>query len=251
MARSEQKDADTRKAAPETSPENAAGPSSGSSASPGRRMPGRGLRTSAVLIVLTVAVVLAAQQAMRMLPDWINPFEEETKDRSGPVVLQSIRDLARFESASGNFQVIVDLEKDARFLPGAVRGSRTLFVGHGSVDAYVDFAKLGSGAVTVNADRTAATVRLPRAQLEATNLDTKRSYVFEQQRGLVNRMGDFFSGNPNNQQQLYVLASQKIQSAATESGLRERADQNAKLMLQNMLKALGFKTVTVQSTATR
>ncbi len=48
-----------------------------------------------------------------------------------------------------------------QFLPGSLRGKRTLFVGNGSVDAYVDFAKLGSGAVKVNADRTAATITLP------------------------------------------------------------------------------------------
>jgi hypothetical protein len=215
----------------------------------GRR--GRGWGALAVAVVLTAVVVLAGQQALRLLPDWINPFEEETRDRSGPVVLQSIRDLARFEAASGNFQVIVDLEKDAKFLPSSVRGSRTLFVGHGSVDAYVDFAKLGSGAITVNAARTAATVRLPPAQLEPTNLNPQRSYVFATERGLINRMGDFFSGNPANQQQLYVLAGQKIQAAATESGLRQRADQNTKLMLQNMLKALGFTTVTVQTTASQ
>jgi hypothetical protein len=161
------------------------------------------------------------------------------------VLLQSIRNLSRYEAASGNFQVIVDLEKDAKFLPGAIRGERILFVGNGSVDAYVDFSKLGSGAVTVDKDRTTATLRLPHARLEPTNLNPSRSYVFASQRGLTNRIGDFFSGAPNDQQQLYVLATQKIQTAATESGLRDRADQNTKLMLENMLKALGFKTVTV------
>jgi hypothetical protein len=211
----------------------------------------RGWGVLALTVVLTAALVLAGLQVLRGLPEWINPFAEETKDRSGPVVLKSIHDLARFEAASGNFQVIVDLEKDAKFLPDSVRGSRTLFVGHGSVDAYVDFAKLGSGAVTVNADRTAATVRLPRAQLEPTNLNPQRSYVFATERGLINRMGDFFSSNPGNQQRLYVLAAQKIQSAATESGLRERADQNTKQMLHNMLKALGFTKITITQAATQ
>ncbi|GAA4100409.1 DUF4230 domain-containing protein [Actinomadura miaoliensis] len=214
-----------------------------------RRASRRGIGASVLLIVATVAVVLVAQQALRLLPDSLNPFEEETKDRSGPVLLQSIRDLSRYEAASGNFQVIVDLEKDAKFLPSSVRGSRTLFVGQGSVDAYVDFSRLGSGAITVNADRTAATVRLPRAQLDTAALDPKRSHVFATERGLINRFGDFFSGNPNDQQQLYVLASQKIQEAAAQSGLRERADQNAKLMLENMLRALGFRTVNVQAAA--
>ncbi|GAA4131767.1 DUF4230 domain-containing protein [Actinomadura keratinilytica] len=209
----------------------------------------RGIGTSVLLIVATVAVVLVAQQALRLLPGSLNPFEEETKDRSGPVLLQSIRDLSRYEAASGNFQVIVDLEKDAKFLPSAVRGSRTLFVGQGSVSAYVDFSRLGSGAITVNADRTAATVRLPRAQLAGAALDPEHSHVFATERGLIDRLGDFFSGSPNDQRQLYVLAAQKIQEAAAQSGLRERADQNARLMLENMLRALGFRTVSVQTAA--
>ncbi|WP_242884579.1 DUF4230 domain-containing protein [Actinomadura litoris] len=211
--------------------------------------PWHALRTPLLLVVATIALVLVAQQTLRMLPHWLNPFAEETKDRSGPALLQSIRDLHRYEAASGNFQVVVDLEKDAKFLPGALRGKRTLFVGNGSVDAYVDFSRLASGAVKVDQDRTSATISLPPAQLEPTNLDTKRSYVFATERGLFNRFGDFFSGNPNDQRQLYVLASQKIQAAATESSLRRRADANTKLMLESMLRALGFKTVTVQQTA--
>lgn len=34
----------------------------------------------------------------------------------------------------------MDLEKDAKFLPSSLRGNRTLFVGNGSVDAYVDLS---------------------------------------------------------------------------------------------------------------
>ncbi|WP_262403469.1 DUF4230 domain-containing protein [Actinomadura sp. CNU-125] len=195
------------------------------------------------LVVATVVVVLVALQFVRGLPDWANPFGTETKDRSGPVLLKSIQDLRRYEAASGTFQVIVDLEKDAKFLPSSLRGKRTLFVGNGSVDAYVDFAGLGAGAIKVNADRTAATITLPPARLEKTNLDTENSYVHATERGLFDRFGDFFSSNPNDQQQLYVLASRKIQDAATKSGLRERADANTRTMLTNMLQALGFESV--------
>ncbi|MFI0447173.1 DUF4230 domain-containing protein [Actinomadura sp. 6N118] len=241
MARSE-REAKTR--GNESKPEPTPAAPAKAPAPAGRR--GGGLRVSLLLIVATIALVLLAQQTLRMLPDWINPFDEKPKDRSGPVLLQSIRDLSRYEAASGNFQVIVDLEKDAKFLPSAVRGSRTLFVGHGTVDAYVDFSKIANGALTVNADRTAVTVRLPKAQLEPTNLDTQKSYVFSAQRGLINRFGDFFGNNPNNQQQLYVLAAQKIQTAANESGLPGRADQNTKQMMEQLLKSLGFKTVKVE-----
>ncbi len=97
-----------------------------------RRRPGFGF---IALILVLLALAYAILQAAHALPHWLNPFGETTKDRSAPVVLQSIQNLSRYESASGNFQVVVDLEKDARFLPGALRGQRTVFVGSGSVDA--------------------------------------------------------------------------------------------------------------------
>jgi hypothetical protein len=208
---------------------------------PNRR---RGLWPALLLAVVVTVIVLAAQ-VLHLVPGWLNPFGEQTKDRSSPVVLKSIRDLSRYTAATGDYQVVVDLEKDAKFLPSAVRGQRTLFVGNGNVNAYVDFSKLASGAVTIDKNRTTATIKLPHARLEPTNLDPKKSYVFATQRGIFDRIGEFFSGNPNDQQQLYVLATQKIQDAAQQSGLLERADQNTKRMLENLLKALGFTTVTV------
>ncbi|WP_198653085.1 DUF4230 domain-containing protein [Actinocorallia populi] len=197
------------------------------------------------VVVMTLAVLYAAAQSMSWLPDWTNPFGERTKDRSGPVVLQSVRDLSRYDAATGQFQVVVDLEKDARFLPSSLRGERTLFIGVGDVDAYVDFSQLTEGAVKVNADRTEATITLPPAQLDKTSLNTDESRVFATQRGIFDRFGDFFSGNPGDQQKLYQLAAEKIQDAAGTGMLQKRAELNTKTMLENLLKALGFEKVTV------
>ena len=55
-------------------------------------------------------------------PHFGNPFRTETVDRSSPVVLKSIENLRRFQAASGHYEVIVDLEKDTRFVPAVVRG---------------------------------------------------------------------------------------------------------------------------------
>jgi hypothetical protein len=191
-------------------------------------------------------VVVLLVVGARLTWSWLNPFGETTIDRSQPVLLQSIHDLSRFEAATGNFQVIVDLQKDASFLPDAIKGSRTLFVGAGSVDAYVDFSSISSGALTVSKDRGTVTVRLPHAQLEKTNLDNKRSYVYAKERGLLDRIQGALSASPQNQQELYVLAERKITEAAQTSDLRNRADQNTRTMLTGMLKSLGFKTVIVK-----
>jgi len=76
-------------------------------------------------------------------------------------------------------------------------------------------------------------------------LNVRQSYVFAQQQGLLNRIGNFFSGNPNSQQQVYILAQQKIQTAARQSSLIAQAQRNTASMLTGMMRSLGFQRVTV------
>jgi hypothetical protein len=205
-------------------------------------MPGWAKAVSAVVLVL---IVFFAGIRLSVLPGLKDLFGTETHDRTGPALLQSIQDISRYDAASGNFQVVVDLEKDTKFLPDAIRGSRTLYVGAGTVDAYVDLGKVGENDVTVNEDRTAATLRLPHAQLGKAALDADRSYAVSKQRGLLDRLGDVFSDNPNSEQAVQKLAVRHIGEAAKESELTERAEANTTNMLQGLLRSLGFKEVKV------
>jgi hypothetical protein len=180
-----------------------------------------------------------------VLPDFHNPFGTQTIDRSGPAVLRSIQDLREYHAATGNFQQIVDLHADSG-LPDQLLGSRTLFVAYGTVDASVDFSNVGNGAVDVSSDRRSATITLPQPRLSSARIDPGRSYVYDRNEGALNKIGDFFSSNDNDQQQLYVLAQQKIDAAAQQgSGLIARARENTRTMLTSMLRALGFTTVNV------
>ncbi|WUH93620.1 DUF4230 domain-containing protein [Streptomyces sp. NBC_00433] len=200
-------------------------------------------RTVIGVVVLGLLFVLLGKA--NWLPGLPNPFAETTKDRSGPVLLKSIQDMNRFEGASGNFEVVVDLDKDAKYLPDVVRGKRTLYVGAGSVDAYVDLGTVKEGAVTVSDDRKSASLRLPHAALERTALDTKHSYVVSQSRGFFDRVGDFFGSDTGNVQQLNELAAQKIQDAAKQTELAARAETNTRTMLQQLLTSLGFTSIQV------
>lgn len=203
------------------------------------------------IVVLVIAigigggVLVLALSAAHLLPQFRNPFAETTVDRSGPVLLKSITALSRYEAASGSFQVVVDLSMRSSYLPSFIEGSDTLFVGAGTDIAFVDFSHLKGDAVTVSPNRKAVTLRLPPAQLEPAVLNVHQSYVFAQQQGLLNRLGNFFSNNPNNQQQVYILAQQKIQRAASRSPLIAEAETNTKGMLEGLMHSLGFQRVTV------
>ncbi len=200
----------------------------------------------AVAAIIAVCVLVVVLSAVHLLPQLRNPFGETTTVRSQPALLKSVTALSRYEAASGSFQVVVDLTRQARFLPAFIEGSQTLFVGEGSEIAYVDFSQLKSPNLQVSADRTAVTVKLPDARLEPAVLNVRQSYVFAQQQGLLNRIGNFFSGNPNSEQQVYILAQQQIESAARHSALLAQAQKNTSSMLTAMLHSLGFQRVTVE-----
>ena len=212
-----------------------------------RIRPGGGLLgkvVTAAVGLAAVAVLLVALSAVHLLPQLRNPFGETTTITSQPVLLKSITELSRYEAASGSFQVVVDLSQHS-LLPSFLQGSETLFIGQGTDIAFVNFGQLKGPAIQVSANRTAVTVKLPPAQLEPAVLNVKQSYVYAQQQGLLNRIGDFFGGNPNSQQQVYIAAQQKIETAARHSALLAEAERNTRAMLNGMLGSLGFKRITV------
>jgi hypothetical protein len=207
-----------------------------------RREPPWGLITLGILII---AIFGGVSWVKDVIPDFHNPFAQHTVDRSGPAVLKSLQDLQEYHAATGNFEQIVDLRQDSP-LPDSVLGEKTLFVAVGSVDAVVDFSRIGQGAVQVSNNRRSATITLPRPHLTNAQLDVSRSYVYDQDKGLFNQIGSLFGDDTENQQKLYVLAQQKIlASAQNGSGLIPRAEDNTRQMLQSLLRALGFTSVSV------
>ncbi|MFC3503958.1 DUF4230 domain-containing protein [Micromonospora krabiensis] len=216
-------------------PETGARPGSG---------PARGLLWVLGAAALAVVVLLGVQTS-GLWPSFRNPFAEQQTDRSQPTLLKSIQDLSRYVAAEGNFQVVVDLQTDRKYVPEFLLNERTLFVGAGSVEAYVDFAKISEGAVVESADGKSVEIKLPAPQLGETNLDLEKSYVFAEKRGLLNRLGDVFASDPNRQQEVYRLAEERITAAARDSGLGTRAEENTRKMLEGLLGSLGYEKVTI------
>ena len=174
-----------------------------------------------------------------------NPFRTETVDRSSPAVLKAIQDLEQLRAASGHFEVIVDVEKDTRFVPAVIRGERVLFVAVGTVDAGVDLGGLDEDAVDVRGRR--ATIDLPAARLLAVRVNPERSYVYDRDRGLIDRVASVFQDSPTGERQLYSLAEDKLVAAARGgSGLLARAERNTRSTLTALLRALGFQQIAVR-----
>jgi Protein of unknown function (DUF4230) len=202
------------------------------------------LRTIGTGVVVLLIGVLALL-GLRSIASWPS-FGDKEIDRSGPAVLTAMRDLSEYHAAAGQYQVVIDVEQDARFLPDILKGKRIIFLAIGSVDAYVDFRQLDDDAVTVSEDRRSVSIRLPRAQLSTPNVDPQQSRVLNQDLGVIDRLGGLFSDQPNPQtQQVYVLAQQRLAAAATEVGLQAKAEDNTRVTLDKLMRSLGFTDVKI------
>jgi hypothetical protein len=199
------------------------------------------------LIGLLCAGYLGAA-ALKLVPEFKNPFATQVEDRSGPVLLESIQDLSLFVAARGNFQVVVDYREDRAYVPDFISSYHVLFVGHGSVEAYVDFASLTEDAIKVSADGTEVTITLPEPQLSEVRLDVNQSRIYSLDEGIFETLRNLVREDVNRQGKLYQLAVDKIETSAEQSDLIERARTNTRITLEGMMRALGFARVTINFT---
>lgn len=211
-----------------------------------RRAPRRSAFRTIAAVAVAALVVLGVGRVADLLPSLGNPFRTESVDRTGPAVLHALDDISEYRAVTGNFQVILDLEEDTRFVPSFVKGERTVFVAAGTVDGMVDFSSLDAASVTVSDDRRGVTLTLPPATLSEPQVDPERSYVADRDRGLLDRLGSVFSDSPTGERDLYLLAGDRLRAAAAEAGLVEAAQGNTKEMLESLLRSLGFERVTIR-----
>jgi len=204
----------------------------------------KGPSTAVFLAVIAalVAVVVAVVAIGAVLFD---PFATETIDRSGPALLQRIRKLEEFNAAEGNFVQSVDLQEDAAYLPDFLKGQRVTALVTGKVRATVDFSQLGDKAVEVGNDGRSITLTLPEPVLQPAEIDEAGTRVVSRDRGLIDRIGELFSGNPFDDRKLYVAAQKKLNTAASESDLQQTAKENTEAWLKTFLSAAGFEDITI------
>lgn len=198
-----------------------------------------------LLTVALIGAMLFGLSVAKILPEFKNPFAERVIDNSQPPILLSIKDLARFVAAEGTFEVVIDLKKDRKYVPDWLLNQRTLFVASGTVEAYVDFADLTQEKIKESPDHKTVEIMLPSPKLGEPRLDLERSYVFAEEQGLFNKVGEFFGGDPNRQRETLLVAEQRMASAAAASVLLQRAQDNTRKTLDSMLHSLGYTTVTV------
>ncbi|HEY3497232.1 MAG TPA: DUF4230 domain-containing protein [Polyangiaceae bacterium] len=163
-----------------------------------------------------------------------------TVERPTPDVVLAVRNLARLESVSFHMERVVDLsEKQSQLFGLLDTQDAILLVAVGDVSAGVDLGKLGPGDVEVSPDAGRARIVLPPPEVFRSALDGERTYVHTRKTGLLARRKETLETDARR------AAERSIQSGALEAGILKRAEENARLVVTELVRSLGYESVEV------
>lgn len=197
-----------------------------------------------IVAATTAVVALALGASLLGFPSFGNPFASETVVRDHAAVLQSLEEIAELRAATGEYQVVIDVEDKTRFVPGFLKGERTTFLAQGAVDALVDLGELDADSVIVAEDGS-VTVLLPPARLADPVVDHEASGVLDRDRGVLDRVGGVFSDAPTSDKDLYLEAERRLADAAADSDLLATGQANAAATVEQLLREAGIEDVRI------
>ena len=205
---------------------------------------GGGLGTTLVLALVIVLVgvglgfALSTQGFMERLPV-IGPLfyeEEPAQTTTGPVVVEGVQDLNRLATVRWRESVIVTRESGGTELERFLAGEKVLLVATGDVEAGVDLASLGRDDVKVNGETV--TIRLPEPEILSVSLDEQKTAVYDRDFGPLNLRPD-----DDLVEQARAAAVDRIEQAARDEDILDKAEQNAEDSIRAFVRTLGFEEV--------
>jgi hypothetical protein len=149
-------------------------------------------------------------------------------------VIHEIRSLARLETIQYTMEKVITAEQNQGNL-GFLFGDKILFVGHGTVIAGMDLAKLRPEDMWVK-DKVLY-VRLPPAEIFVVDIDNEKSYVYNRETGLLTK------GNIDLERAARVAAEKEITKSALEEGILNQAQENGENYMSRLLRGLGYPDV--------
>lgn len=160
---------------------------------------------------------------------WLNPA----------TIIHEVLPLSRLETVSYSVEKVVTVEKNQQGLADLLGlDEKLLLVAHGKVIAGIDLSEVRLEDITVT-DKTVI-LALPEPQIFVSTLDNDQSYVYDHERGMLNRV---FQEQSEMETMARRAAEAAIEQAALEDGILETAKLNGEQYLRSLILALGYNDV--------
>ncbi len=159
------------------------------------------------------------------------------KQNDTTAVVQEIRTLNKWETASFTIEKIIDQGSSDNIFQQFLFGNKILLIAHGEAVAGFDLSTLSQNSVLIQG--TSITVTLPKPTILYTRLDNSKTRVYDRQQGLLTQT------DINFESQARLSAEQAIQSAACNENILAVASDNARKGLSTLLSTFHFSSITI------
>lgn len=206
-----------------------------------------GMLTLSLALVGIVTLVNLGRSGNNVLDRLTSLFDRQPpapKVDTRSVVIQQIREASELTTAVYTMEAVVPTQQDAAIAGVVVGTTKLLYIARGEVRAGVDLSALNPSDVQVTGDTLR--LRLPPPRLLDKKIDVTKSSVYDYNRG-------FLGLGPDTAPELQRLAQEealkKIQTAACADRVLEKASDRAKLVVTQLVRVSGVKTVLVETQA--
>jgi hypothetical protein len=156
----------------------------------------------------------------------------------GPVVITSIRNLARLTTVEAVEYTIIEQGTDRGWLAWA-RGDSIALLVVARVGAGVDLGEVTIRDVSVDPADGVVELVLSPAEIQYVAVDNEATRILDRRTGIFTR------GDPQLESDAREVADEVLVRSAVEAGLLERAEDNARQVLTDFLLGLGYRDVVV------
>jgi hypothetical protein len=192
-----------------------------------------------IIVIIVASVWVFARSRKPSSPALIDPSAllpqpTPTIYPSAATVLEGVQSLSRLETASYQMEKVITAESGQGPL-GFLFGDKLLLIAYGEMIAGVDLSYIGPSDLMTTDDGTVY-MRLPPAEVFVATLDNSRTYVYDRRTGVAGMNMQLESAARQEAERLML-------QAAIETGLLEKAEENARNVLRTLLLGLGFEHV--------
>ena len=204
---------------------------------------------AAILIALVVGLLMVreaaqtAEEGVDRVREWGQGLIKEATPTIRPnpaTIIHEIQTLSRLETVSYSIEKVVTVEKNQQGLADLLGlDEKLLFVAHGKVIAGIDLGKIRVDELTITDDNIVILV-MPEPEIFISTLDNEQSYVYDHERGVLNRV---FEERSDLETLARQAAEKAIEEAAVEDGILDIARVNSQNYLRAFLMAMDFDQV--------
>ena len=166
-----------------------------------------------------------------------NPFASpEPYTEVGPTVVESVRDVAKLTTVEVVESTLIEKGNDSGWLNWAT-GDKIVMMVVAEIGAGVDLSGLSPTDFDVDPETGSVIVDLPNAEIQYVATDNDATQVFDRDTGLLTK------GDPQLESDARQVAEQILVEAALGQNILQRADQNAREVVENLLMLAGYTSV--------